>query len=94
MVACLIGALPVPGLLLRVEWHRLLAGNDPLLDVRLFRNPVVALGFALAFLFYTMSAFFLTYDIYLQGVLHWSPLASLRGLRSCRSDSGSFRARC
>jgi EmrB/QacA subfamily drug resistance transporter len=76
MVACLIGALPVLGLLLRVEWRRLLAGNDPLLDVRLFRNPVVALGLALAFLFYTMSAFFLTYGIYLQGGLHWSPLAS------------------
>ncbi|WP_322012856.1 MFS transporter [Paraburkholderia sp. J12] len=76
MVACLIGALPMLGLLLRVEWRQLLAGNDPLLDVRLFRNPVVALGLALAFLFYTMSAFFLTYGIYLQGGLHWSPLAS------------------
>lgn len=76
MLACLVGALPMLGLLLRVEWRRLLDGHDPLLDVRLFRNPVVALGLALAFLFYTMSAFFLTYGIYLQGGLHWSPLAS------------------
>ncbi|MBN3787150.1 MFS transporter [Burkholderia sp. Ac-20353] len=76
MVACLAGALPMLGLLLKVEARRLADGNDPLLDVRLFRNPVVALGLALAFLFYTMSAFFLTYGIYLQGCLHWSPLVS------------------
>jgi EmrB/QacA subfamily drug resistance transporter len=76
MVLCLVGSLPMLGLLLRVEWRTLENGKDPLLDVRLFRNPVVALGLILAFLFYTMSAFFLTYGIYLQGGLHWSPLAS------------------
>ncbi|WP_027797084.1 MFS transporter [Paraburkholderia acidipaludis] len=76
MLACLAGSLPVLGWLLRVEWRRLAAGHDPLLDLRLFRNPVVVVGLALAFLFYTMSAFFLTYGIYLQGGLHWSPLAS------------------
>ncbi|MGU7773076.1 MFS transporter [Burkholderia sp. MR1-5-21] len=76
MVACLAGALPMLGLLLNVEGRRLANGNDPLLDVRLFRNPVVALGLALGFLFYSMSAFFLTYGIYLQGCLRWSPLAS------------------
>ncbi|WP_296652938.1 MFS transporter [Paraburkholderia sp.] len=76
MLVCLIGSLPMLGLLLRVEWRRLVNGKDPLLDVRLFRNPVVALGLVLAFLFYTLSAFFLTYGIYLQGGLQWSPLAS------------------
>ncbi|WP_321934798.1 MFS transporter [Paraburkholderia sp. J8-2] len=76
MLACLIGSLPMLGLLLRVEWRSLAGGRDPLLDVRLFRNPVIALGLVLAFLFYTMSAFFLTYGIYLQGGLHWTPLAS------------------
>ncbi|PLZ00156.1 MFS transporter [Burkholderia sp. WAC0059] len=76
ILACLAGSLPVLALLLAVEWRRLLAGHDPLLDLRLFRNPVVALGLALAFLFYTMSAFFLSYGIYLQGGLHWTPLAS------------------
>lgn len=76
MVACLAGSLPVLGLLLRVEWRSLAQGKDPLLDLHLFRNPVVALGLALAFLFYAMSAFFLTYGIYLQSGLHWSPLAS------------------
>ncbi|WP_431824761.1 MFS transporter [Burkholderia sp. F1] len=76
MTACLAGALPMLGVLLKVEGRRLAGGHDPLLDVRLFRNPVVALGLALAFLFYAMSAFFLSYGIYLQGCLQWSPLVS------------------
>ncbi|WP_322056105.1 MFS transporter [Paraburkholderia sp. J63] len=76
MLFCLAAALPMLGLLLRVEKRSLAAGRDPLLDVRLLHNPVVALGLALAFLFYLLSAFFLTYGIYLQSGLHWSPLAS------------------
>ncbi|RBJ75815.1 MFS transporter, partial [Pseudomonas sp. MWU12-2534b] len=65
MVACLVGALPLLGALLAVEARRLAGGHDPLLDVRLLRNPVLALGLVLAFLFYTLSAFFLSYGIYL-----------------------------
>ncbi|WP_118180290.1 MFS transporter [Paraburkholderia phosphatilytica] len=76
MQLCLIGTLPVLALLLRVEWRKLSAGQDPLLDLRLFRHPVVALGLVLAFLFYTLSAFFLTYGIWLQSGLGWSPLMS------------------
>lgn len=76
MQLCLAASLPVLALLLKVEWRRIVSGLDPLLDLRLFRNPVVVLGLALAFLFYTMSAFFLSYGIWLQGGLHWSPLAS------------------
>ncbi|MBF5010008.1 MFS transporter [Burkholderia pseudomultivorans] len=76
MVACGVGALPMLGALLTVEARRLAGGRDPLLDVRLFRNPVVATGLGLAFLFYMLSAFFLSYGIYLQGCLNWSPLAS------------------
>ncbi|WP_321817158.1 MULTISPECIES: MFS transporter [unclassified Paraburkholderia] len=76
MLFCLAASVPVLGLLLRVELRTLAAGKDPLLDVRLLRNPVVALGLALAFLFYLLSAFFLSYGIYLQSGLHWTPLAS------------------
>ncbi|MBR8225095.1 MFS transporter [Burkholderia ambifaria] len=76
MVACIVGALPMLGALLAVEARRLAGGRDVLLDVRLLRNPVVALGLTLAFLFYMLSAFFLSYGIYLQGCLNWSPLAS------------------
>ncbi|WP_175671233.1 MFS transporter [Burkholderia ambifaria] len=76
MVASIVGALPMLGALLAVEARRLAGGRDALLDVRLLRNPVVALGLTLAFLFYMLSAFFLSYGIYLQGCLNWSPLAS------------------
>ncbi|WP_334042039.1 MFS transporter [Burkholderia ambifaria] len=76
MVACVVGALPMLGALLAVEARRLGGRRDALLDVRLLRNPVVALGLTLAFLFYMLSAFFLSYGIYLQGCLNWSPLAS------------------
>lgn len=76
MVACIVGALPMLGALLAVEVRRLAGSRDALLDVRLLRNPVVALGLTLAFLFYMLSAFFLSYGIYLQGCLNWSPLAS------------------
>lgn len=76
MVACIAGALPMLGALLAVEARRIAGGRDPLLDVRLLRNPVVVLGLTLAFLFYMLSAFFLSYGIYLQGCLGWSPLAS------------------
>ncbi|WP_175674364.1 MFS transporter [Burkholderia ambifaria] len=76
MVACIVGALPMLGALLAVEARRLAGGRDALLDVRLLRNPIVALGLTLAFLFYMLSAFFLSYGIYLQGCLNWSPLAS------------------
>ncbi|CAG9213246.1 Permeases of the major facilitator superfamily [Paraburkholderia tropica] len=75
MLICLAASVPMLGALLRVEARSLARGHDPLLDVRLFRNPVVALGLTLAFLFYTLSAFFLSYGIYLQGALHWTPLA-------------------
>ncbi|MBN3813166.1 MFS transporter [Paraburkholderia sp. Ac-20347] len=76
MLICLAASVPMLGALLRVEARSLARGHDPLLDVRLFRNPVIALGLVLAFLFYTLSAFFLSYGIYLQGALHWTPLAS------------------
>ena len=94
MVACLVGALPMLGALLAVEARRLAGGHDPLLDVRLFRNPVVALA-VLAFLFYTLSAFFLSYGIYLQGCLNWSPLASAAilplGFLSAAADAATRR---
>ncbi len=80
LLLCLAGSVPVLGLLLIVEWRQLRLGRDPLLDLRLFRNPVVALGLVLAFLFYMTSVFFLSFGIYLQGGLQWTPLASGLGI--------------
>jgi EmrB/QacA subfamily drug resistance transporter len=51
-------------------------GRYPLVDLQLFRNPAFSIGLVLAFMFYCNSAFFLTYGIFLQTGLHWSPLAS------------------
>ncbi len=66
-------ALLVP-LLVVVERRRQQRGREPLLDLRLFANPVVVLGLLLAFLFYWMSVFFLALGIYLQNGLQWTPL--------------------
>lgn len=52
------------------------AGQVPLVELALFRNPVFSVGLALAFCFYCDSAFFLTYGIYLQSGLGWSALAA------------------
>lgn len=73
---CFACAAVLLALLVTVEHRRQTAGLDPLLDLRLFGNPVVTLGLLLAFLFYWMSVFFLAFGIYLQSGLHWSPLHS------------------
>lgn len=71
-------ALAVPAFALFVATEKRVerGGGHPLVDLQLFRNRAFALGLVLAFLFYCNSAFFLTYGIYLQTGLHWTPLAS------------------
>ena len=71
-------ALAVPVFLVFVATERRVerGGGHPLVDLQLFRNRAFALGLVLAFLFYCNSAFFLTYGIFLQTGLHWTPLAS------------------
>jgi len=69
-------AVPVFALFVMTERRVERGGGHPLVDLQLFRNPAFALGLVLAFLFYCNSAFFLTYGIFLQTGLHWTPLAS------------------
>jgi EmrB/QacA subfamily drug resistance transporter len=69
-------AVPVFALFVATERRVERSGGHPLVDLQLFRNPAFALGLVLAFLFYCNSAFFLTYGIFLQTGLHWTPLAS------------------
>ncbi|MFM0360622.1 MFS transporter [Paraburkholderia sediminicola] len=69
-------AVPVFALFVATERRVERGGGHPLVDLQLFRNPAFALGLVLAFLFYCNSAFFLTYGIFLQTGLHWTPLAS------------------
>jgi EmrB/QacA subfamily drug resistance transporter len=69
-------SLPVLALFIATERGIERTGGHPLVDLQLFRNPAFAIGLVLAFLFYCESAFFLTYGIYLQTGLHWTPLES------------------
>jgi EmrB/QacA subfamily drug resistance transporter len=69
-------SVPVFALFIATERRVERLGGHPLVDLQLFRNPAFALGLVLAFLFYCNSAFFLTYGIFLQTGLHWTPLAS------------------
>ena len=55
-------------------------GGDPLVDLKLFRNFTFVIGLAMAFLFYCISVFFLTFGIYLQNGLGWTALASGIGI--------------
>jgi MFS family permease len=68
----------IPLLVLFIYFERWLAraGGDPLVDLRLFKNFTFVMGLAMAFLFYCISVFFLTFGIYLQSGLGWTPLAS------------------
>lgn len=54
--------------------------GDPLVEVSILSRPIVAIGLLLAFLFYCIAAFFLTYGIFLQEGLGWTPLRSGLGL--------------
>jgi MFS family permease len=63
-----------------IEWRTARSGRDPLVDISVLVRPVVSIGLLLAFLFYSIAAFFLTYGIYLQEGLRWSPLQSGLGL--------------
>jgi EmrB/QacA subfamily drug resistance transporter len=49
-------------------------GGDPLVTLSLFRNGGFSAGLAMAFAFYMLSSFYLTFAVYLQSGLHRSPL--------------------
>ncbi|NLA19581.1 MFS transporter [Burkholderia cepacia] len=65
---------------IRIERRIARRSGDPLVDVAVLSQPVVAIGLLLAFLFYSIAAFFLTYGIYQQEGLGWTPLQSGLGL--------------
>ena len=60
------------------------------MDVSLFREPGFATGVAMALLYYMLSAFYLTFSVYLQGGLHLAPLAA--GLQMLPFGGGYFLA--
>jgi EmrB/QacA subfamily drug resistance transporter len=75
-----------------VRYERRLAerGGAPLVDLGLFREKGLAVGVAMALLYYMLSAFYLTFSAYLQGGLHLTPLDA--GLRTLPFGVGYFVA--
>jgi EmrB/QacA subfamily drug resistance transporter len=65
-------------------------GGSPLVDISLFRERGFAIGVAMALLFYMLSAFYLTFSVYLQGGLRLTPLEA--GLRTLPFGIGYFVA--
>jgi MFS family permease len=65
-------------------------GGSPLVDVSLFRERGFAIGVAMALLFYMLSAFYLTFSVYLQGGLGLTPFRA--GMQMLPFGSGYFLA--
>jgi EmrB/QacA subfamily drug resistance transporter len=70
LVVCVVAF----GAFLRYENGLSANGLDPLVELSLFRHRRFALGVIMGLVFYMLSAFYLTFSIYLQGGLHKSPL--------------------
>lgn len=82
-----------PALLLafvRFERRLIQRGGAPLVDLSLFRERGFAIGIAMALVYYMLSAFYLTFSVYLQGGLGLSPLEA--GLRTLPFGIGYFLA--
>jgi EmrB/QacA subfamily drug resistance transporter len=74
----------------RFERRLVARGGSPLVEISLFRHGGFAIGVAMAFVFYTLSSFYLTFSVYLQGGLHLTPLDA--GLRTLPFGIGYFAA--
>jgi EmrB/QacA subfamily drug resistance transporter len=59
---------------IRLETKLSVDNSDPLVEISLFRNRRFSIGVVMGLVFYMLSAFYLTFSVYLQGGLHRSPL--------------------
>lgn len=59
---------------IQYEKHLSSKGLDPLVEFALFRNRRFSLGILMGLVFYMLSAFYLTFSLYLQAGLHNTPL--------------------
>lgn len=87
----LIAASPL-SLAAFVRFERRLSalGGSPLVEFKLFREPGFAVGVAMALVFYMLSAFYLTFSVYLQAGEGLAPLAA--ALRTLPFGVGYFAA--
>jgi EmrB/QacA subfamily drug resistance transporter len=74
IIAMLVAAPFAFALFVRFETRLAEKGGSPLVEFALFREAGFAVGVAMAFALYTLSSFYLTFSVYLQGGLHLSPL--------------------
>ena len=74
--AALVIGIAVPIAFYRFELSLETQGEQPLVRLGLFRQRMLAVGMALAFLVYWFAPLFLSYALYLQDGAGWSPLAS------------------
>lgn len=90
-IIAMLGASPL-ALLTFITFERrlILRGGSPLVDFALFRQRGFAIGIAMALLYYMLSAFYLTFSVYLQAGLHLTPLGA--GLRTLPFGIGYFLA--
>jgi len=75
-VLSLLASVPMLGLFVWAEKRIARRGGDPLVHMELFDNRAFVIGLTMTFLFYFLSAFFLTYGIFLQNGMGLSPLQS------------------
>lgn len=73
---------------LRFEKRLVERGGSPLVDVSLFQKPGFATGVVMALLYYMLSAFYLTFSVYLQHGLRMSPIDA--GLQTLPFGTGYF----
>lgn len=90
-IVAMLAASPI-ALAAFIHYERRLTerGGVPLVDMSLFRESGFAIGVVMALLYYMLSAFYLTFSVYLQGGLHLTPLAA--GLQTLPFGIGYFLA--
>lgn len=88
IVAMLMASPVVLAAFIAFERQLTVRGGSPLVDISLFRERGFATGVAMALLYYMLSAFYLTFSVYLQGGLHLAPIDA--GLRTLPFGVGYF----
>jgi EmrB/QacA subfamily drug resistance transporter len=72
------------------EYRLIRRNGSPLVDIRLFKQSGFAIGVAMALLYYMLSAFYLTFSVYLQRGVQLTPLDA--GLQTLPFGIGYFVA--
>jgi EmrB/QacA subfamily drug resistance transporter len=90
ILAMFPGSVVAAAIFIVFERRLMARGGSPLVQLSLFRQSRFSIGIAMALVFYMLSAFYLTFSLYLQGGLHLTPLDA--GLRTLPFGIGYFGA--